>query len=441
MLIHNNIPNINTYTSKISFGNKTEIPEQALTYLRKRKRKLHKGKNPDRSPKDLSNYNTERLEGIQNGIKIFEGLSFKQIAFFLSRAKEFVLQRGCNNMCSHCFTKAMPASHWKKQNLLTRMDFEDFKELCHGIEELNNRFGFKISGKPEWENYTTLFHDADSSMITLTDKSGKVYDYADLGKMLYSVTGKRVLFDTAGWNIQDTKTQARMEALVKKVMESDEYNFLEFNVSLNPFHSIYSMALKQEKAGHPETAKKLTEIYTDRMANVIYTFAPLIRKKNIIEDIPRLNFIIRAMPDNSGFAGQDEITLKALINLIYEKMKIQHETKISTLTNKNNITTGDLDNIFLQLKQEPGYIAIVGRATDILRGKKNPILQQQYEHNNPIIGVTDCTDGIILPNGDFYVTNWAETYPCFTLNFSKKGKPTPPVHPNLRPDPIPEELM
>ena len=79
--------------------------------------------------------------------------------------------------------------------------------------------GFNIFNRKKVHNYQILFHDADSSMITTKDKTGKEYDYLDLSKMLHDTCNEEILFDTAGWNVQDKNTAPIKPALHEHIVE------------------------------------------------------------------------------------------------------------------------------------------------------------------------------------------------------------------------------
>ena len=183
-------------------------------------------RNKNLSADDIRNYNAKKLEGIQSGIPIFENLSMAQIIQIAKNKIEFVIKRGCSNMCTHCYADAKPEIYNRLRDKTTNILFEDAFNFFNGFKELSKRLNFNILGyKGE---YTTLFHDADASSIFLKDKSGKVFDYLDLASKINELTNSPVLFDTSGWNIQDKVTQKRMEALVDKAKNGD-YKFVEFN--------------------------------------------------------------------------------------------------------------------------------------------------------------------------------------------------------------------
>ena len=76
--------------------------------------------------KKLCDLNFEKLEGIQQGLKTFEGLSLKQIAFALTDLHSINMISGCTNHCLHCYANAQPVSYthldvYKRQ--VCRSDF------------------------------------------------------------------------------------------------------------------------------------------------------------------------------------------------------------------------------------------------------------------------------------------------------------------------------
>ena len=382
-------------------------------------------------PKDINLYDINRIEGIQKDIEVFNGLSLEQIKFLSQYSKEFLLQRGCNNMCVHCYAGAMPPSYKNSEDKINKIDFEDFQSLYNGFKELNKRLGFNIFKNLE-DGYTTLFHDADSSMIFLQDKNGKMYDYLDLAKMLHEVTQRTVLFDTAGWNIQDKKTQERMEKLVQKAISSQDYEFIEFCVSVNPFHALNNRAVSHLVSGNFEKYKKFHDIYTTRMANVLFTFTPLI-EKDLLYLIPR------ALPDETqnakGYCVED---LKKLYDEIFDKLKMLYVQDYESgskkvVKNKEQIQT-NLNFFSEKMENIQTNLSINGRLTNIVTDKKiKPYkITKANIHDNPQKLEKENLAGIIDINGKLYITNWYESYPTdIQLNYKNKDKTTAEIQPNL----------
>ncbi len=364
----------------------------------------------------------------------------QQINFLAKNLSEIALQRGCNNMCSHCYAEAMPPSYQRSENKINKIDFEDFENLCNGFKELNQRLGFNIL-KTDDDDYFTLFHDSDSSMIFLQDKQGKTHDYLDLAKMINDVTDKIVLFDTAGWNLQDKKTQQRMEELVEKTTSTDKYDFVEFNISAPPFHSLYSRSVRHHLENNIEKEKKFRELYTNRMANVIFTLSPLIEKDN-------LHFISRALPnDLENVKGYKEDDLKNLYGEIFKKVELLYEQDLAS-GNKKVIKTKEQINEYLQkiksefdnVNTEPG---INGRLSRIVTNPKAEVCRKtrSNQFNNPKIAAKNFDYGILDINGKFYSTNFYETYKTdIQLNYNNKNKKTAAISPELRKKQMTQEM-
>jgi hypothetical protein len=337
----------------------------------------------------------------------------------------------------------------KTNHYTDKIDFEDYKNLIDGFKELNRRLDFNIFGQNENVSLF-LFNDADCSTIYLEDKDGKTYDYADLAKMLYDVTGKKILFDTAGWNLNDKKTQKRMEDLIQKVVNSDKYDFLQFNISLNPFHSIYNRSVELQKEGISEgneekikKAQKLREIYTDRMANVIFTFSPLIGRKNSVCHDHMLEFIVRALVKTpvDGYTRNDILKIGSEIvdkveNLYDQDSMSEHPKVIKNKIQKKYF----MFRIRFGLADTDSNPILLTNKKLLNKLDKETFPKSLYTKSKLFNFAEEGKDfmaGLIDINGKFYMTNYAETYPTnITLNYKNKEKITAPIEPNLRRDKI-----
>ena len=56
----------------------------------------------------LRNYSMEYIEGLQYGIKVFKGLTMKEIQYLSENLHVIAVKRGCKNMCAHCYADAKP---------------------------------------------------------------------------------------------------------------------------------------------------------------------------------------------------------------------------------------------------------------------------------------------------------------------------------------------
>lgn len=388
--------------------------ENILKYIQQSKIRLY---NKHLSVENIHNYSAKKLEGIQQGIPLFENLSMAQIMQIIKDNMEFVIKRGCSNMCTHCYAKAMPAEHYKNNNQITTISFDDFETLCNGFEELSKRLNFKILGSER--EYVTLFHDADSSSIYLQDKLGNTYDYLDLATKINKLTNSFVLFDTSGWNIQDKKTQQRMDALVQKAKNSEKYKFIEFNISINPFSPFYYKSMKYKAEGNKEKEEKLRNIYTERMANVIFTLSPLLGKN-------RIDFIQRAFKDDYIPMQEYQVKdLKKLINEILQKLKRMYIDDYNS--NQKIISSMQQAYEYIDIiKKKSGYISTnIGLTGRLLDNFKDKITAKKHrmKSDNSLASIIDI-------NGKVYFTDFLTTKRSdIQLNFENKNAVTPPIFP------------
>lgn len=226
-----------------------------------------------KSLKNFHNIDFSKLDGIQEGIEVFEGCKISQIIPNFQRLQSIALIRGCRNQCGHCYLDAKPP--------VVYGNFEDFKSLIDGIKELNNRLSVDLKTKNIFStNYMVLFHDSDCSNLFLRDKNGNIHEFPELNRMQFSATGKLGVFDTAGWSIKNKTTQERMERLVEYYDNDENFNreIAMINISINPFIGINYKAIENLKNGNLKNYEKLTDIYTDNAANTVITFSPLFKK-------------------------------------------------------------------------------------------------------------------------------------------------------------------
>ena len=243
--------------------------------------------------------NLNKLEGIQEGLKSFEGLSMKQIAFALTDLHSVNMIRGCINHCLHCYANAQP--------FISRAPFESFKQIMDDILALRKRIGINpVSHRGG--KYIDCYFDSDGMNLHLYDKDGVKHDATELGKIIHESTGMKTVFDTNGWDRNDKEKQKTAEDYVQKLLKKENSaHFYQINISLNPFNPKYVKALKDgydpkkyssfiplKEVKKPPKLKKAEDNYREYIkneANVLFTFTPLVLKG-------RLGAIIRALKEN-----------------------------------------------------------------------------------------------------------------------------------------------
>ena len=423
------IPDLNDFNrainnrNKILYGNKTNFVRYSLSQIKK----IFSGDKSVQKPVYSDHKWTMKeilsVEGLQHGLKIFEGLDIKQVYFLLDTIKQKGLNmpivRGCYHNCSHCYISANPP--------IERMYYEDFHNFVSELSIMYKRFGLKPRlerGRP-----TALFHDSDGSELYLLDKNNNVHEFPELVHEIAEKLDTPSFVDTAGWNLKSEKTQKRMERLVSYYLSHPEaYNkeIHGINLSLNPFHSLRVTALNQLKKGNAENYNKLYNIYLDMVANTLNTFAPLLESD-------KLQFLCRAYPDNlkspelDGFRVKDMEKIKQdvlshfqkkypetvkkypkIIDILNTKITIQ--TRLGKSARDNNFSKYSLEN---RISDPP--------SEQVPDEKLIQDLMSSW-YNRAFIDL----------NGDFYIINDLTSYKTnIKLNFNKKDtikKMLPPVH-------------
>ena len=405
----------------------------------------------DRRHQEIYALDLNKLDGIQEGIEVFKGLNIKEIAFIARTMLEVATNRGCYNMCSHCYANAMPPVK-ESSNLINKMSWEDFEALTTGFRELNNRLGFYISApgepRPGGHRYLTAFHDADCMTLNLTDTNGNQHDFIDIANALFESTGIKGIFDTSGWTPTDKRMQERAEKFADYYsMKSNRYKLDQFNISLNPFHSLYTKSVAEKRAGNLEKAEKFRNLYTDRMANTIFTFTPLVK-------IGKVGFLLRAFDaekigkSGEGFTIQDLYKLsEEILTKLLDKYTADLQGERKYIKTEKNLKIcmkrilAEMD-IFTDvgLLNESRLIKYVGTENKYYSESifsKREDAKKVKQFYSPIQYINNLTAGIIDANGDFYITTFRSTFPTpLKLNFKNGNKQTPPIYPSLQPDNI-----
>lgn len=386
-----------------------------------------------------------KLDGIQEGLKVFDGLNFKEIAFISQSLVSIAVNRGCSNLCSYCYAKAMPPKK-ESSNYINKMSWDDFTALTDGFEELNNRLGFYISAPGErsvFRDYFTAFHDADCMELVLKDNDNKEHDFIDISKKIYNSTGILPVFDTSGWTPKFQTMQQRAEKFADYYSNCDNIKkMISFNVSINPFHILNTKSVLERKAGNIERANKFQDLYIERMANTFFTFTPLLKKGY-------LNIIYRAVSnydENSEFDGFRFSDLECLSEKILSKLKEMYvddfNGKQKYITNKKQINDY-IHNLKHMMDRNGQRFLLSGRGIETF-GKNNPyydFTRNKIIKDNQVIEECESPEdlleenisGIIDANGDYYITTFLSTYPTeLKLNFANKDKQTAPIDPSLQ---------
>lgn len=414
----------------------------AKAYLNQAMQNFQKVKKPN-----LYMFDLNKLDGIQDGIKVFDGLNMKEIAFVADTIAEIAVNRGCRNVCVHCYANAK-APVKETANQINKMSWNDFSSLTDGFEELNKRMGFSIFNQKGNEHAMAIpFHDADCSAIVLKDNNGNEHDFIDIAERFEKVFNLPILFDTAGWNIKDTKAQKRMEKYVEYYSRPENFNKLDgFNLSVNPFHAMYVKSLELKQNQKPELAQKLYNIYTDRMANVLYTLTPLLKN-------PNFEFLARAIAnDSKSIKGLKVKDLQILYMDILEKLNNLYKKDINgaqKIVRNEDEAFKYFSDYYERLQRISPSISVSERGSKIVNENDKLAVESQerciqsLEDMLSLKGIKEFRKinkqmdrhfyGLIDANGKYYLTTYHITFPTeIKFNFENQNKTTAPIAPYLQ---------
>lgn len=376
---------------------------------------------------------------ILEGISVFEGLNMTEVGFILTHLTEIGVLRGCFNNCAHCYASALPLKK-NSEDYVARMSWEDYKDLTDGIKEINTRLDCITRYR---KTPLILFHDSDSSQVYINDEEGNTHGCTELAKMMYDAANVPVILSTAGWYKNDKAAQERMEQYVKEIAEADNLDYLySFHISINPYQAINHQVVQLNRAGKHDKAKFLHQKDVERMANVLFTMTPLI-------NTGKLKFLSRAMSNESkNSEGYSEKDLRKLMADYFDGLEKLYEDDYNS-EQKIIKTREDIAlNLakYRELFERDGIdtselISTEGRLSSIY-DKDDPmsVLTREMCLNNPKKASQAYYFGMIDANGDYYLTNYYETYKTdLKLNFKNKNKKTPPINPSLTSDPVTKE--
>lgn len=430
--------NLQNKKTNVSFNG--QILKQAKDYLRFQKVKFYvkniaeQIKNSPNKLMPLRDLSMEAIEGLQYGIKVFKGLSMKDIQYLSENLHVIAVNRGCTNMCSHCYADAKPSNR--------AMSWEDFKSITDGFKTMNERLcGLPLYGETMTRGddtilyrSTELFYDADCMSLELKDKDGNIHDYTEMIDELYAM-GRKSVFDTSGWNPSNEKLQKRAEKYVEYFSKPENMDKLnQFNLSFNVFNASYVAAVKALQAGDKEKYNTLRQKYVDRIANAIFTFTPIFLRQD------KLGIITRSFGQNAKNAEHFNIdAMYSLINDVLSKLsKLYEEDMLGAqkfVKNKAEIEACMFAVMPHMLTVDTGLNS-VGRMKNFMRAFNIEAPMQEHADITKVM-IEDLEENgryhrylahkLIDTDGRVYHMDYARFFPTeIQLNLDNKA-PTPPL--------------
>lgn len=389
----------------------------------------------------LRHYSMEFIDGLQYGIKVFKGLTMKEIQYLSENLHVIAVKRGCKNMCAHCYADAKPQNR--------EMSWEDFTAITRGFKTLRKRFkGLDIYGKNNpvtrddlLSQTTELFYDADCMDLAIKDKKGRVYDFTELSTELYDSLGRRTAFDTSGWNRNNPKMQARAEKYAEYFSSPENMEKLNaFNVSFNVFNASYVASRKALKNGDFDKAKRLRARYVDNMANTLFTFTPLI-------DNPKFHILARSFDFKAKNAnGFNPKNLRNLAQDIIERVaELYHQDLNGSrkYIKSQNMMDEKMVNLIMKMNHLDTELNSSGRMKKFMEefGIKANLLEYDDGMKKVIEDLKETgryhryiMQRMIDADGKVYHMNYARFIPTeIQLNIPNKNIPSPKLA-NLQED-------
>ncbi len=386
----------------------------------------------DKFPLDL--LDIKKLEGIQEGINLFKGVSMPEIKFLAKWFEVLNLSRGCNNSCGHCLRNAQTPIK-EIANAVNTIQWDDFLKFTDGFKTLNERLGFNIFKK---DTPVAMFDDSNMPVFKSFDTQGLTHNFAEATKVFYEKLHLPMSFVNAGWSKNDKNTQNAAKELVEYLQKEPDA-VSEFAVSINPFHALILNSNKVAKSGEPELARKYREAYVDNIANALNTFLPMYENSKSTKG----SLIYRHANDlakNEDFGEKETAKLYAEIYKKLEEISGKKLEHINTL-NPKEVTKFNPSHLIEPKGKARQYFS------DFDNFKKEISLNKaknEWEEMSPAQKVNDAYNyklKCIDLNGRVYATDTDENIidTGINLNYANKDKITAPLHSDIKLSPILKE--
>jgi hypothetical protein len=283
----------------------------------------------------LSLLDVDKVEGLQKGIKLFDGINLKDIAFITKKLETLNFFRGCSVGCTHCLKDA------KCKNGIKSVLFEDIKRFTQGFKELSERFGFNILNGIK---YLSIIDDANPSDVLIKGLE-RNHTVAEGIKLISDNLGISSLYVTSGWNKNSIIAQSGAEEIAQMIVKNPSSAKVE--ISINPFSKIMEISRKALKNNNKEKADYYRKMFIERMANTIATFSELFK-------LNKAEIIYRHAQDFKGNELVNASSTAKLYNDIYNE--------VSKILGSSIESIPDLSPEFVTREKVSHFIEPSGRA-------------------------------------------------------------------------------
>lgn len=393
-------------------------------------------------------FGMEPLEGIQYGIKVFDGMSMKDIQYMSENLHVIAVKRGCKNMCGYCYADAKPQKR--------EMSWEDFTAITRGYKKLRKRlnnidiFGENFPCNDDVARSTELFYDTDCIDLVIKNKKGKSFDFIDMADEINSSLGRKTVFDTSGWNPKSEVLQKRAEKYAGYYSKQENMDKLSaFNLSFNLFNASYIASVRAQRAGDTQKAQRLLDRFTDRIANAVYTFTPVLEN-------PRFYILSRCFNSKTARNAKDfdDIAMKKVSMQVINKLAQKYSADLKgaqTYVKSQNDVEKKVCTAFGKMMNFETDLNSVGRMKAFMDefNIKCPI--QNHQETTKILIDEIKHDGrlgrhvmqrLIDTDGKVYHMDYARFFPTeLQLNIPNKNIPSPPLANTVKDFTVTKEML
>lgn len=353
----------------------------------------------------LERINLSRIEGIQEGISLFEGVRMEDIRFLIKWFQVLNIARGCREQCTFCLRNAL-APIKETANQINTILWDDLKRFTEGFSTLSERLGFNIL---QGNSHITLFEDANLPVAKIKDSKGDIHSTREALQEIYERLGLPLVLVTSGWNVQDKFSQKSAEELCDYIKNNPDC-IKEFAISVNPFYS------------------STKEAYIEKVVNALKTFLPLFKNNVEIGSI--------LLKYNYPNRINDYDTAKSLYEEIYNRLKVVTQSNLEEyeILKPENVTRHD----------ESNYIENKGRGQrffmpeEVKKNNKRLFVESfewltMSEEQKRVHAYNFMTKNVDI-NGQVYLITPSEQLveTDIQLGYLSKGKTTAGIHSDIR---------
>lgn len=358
----------------------------------------------------LASLDMKKVEGVQEGIPLFKGVSMPEVKFLTKWFEALPQSRGCDSDCGHCLRDAQP-------HIIKGLR-DDSLRFIKGFKALNERFGFNIL---QGNKYVATFDDSNPK------------DVAEVIKSMYENLGIPTGFATTGWNKKDINIQKDAKELIDYLQKKPDAAS-EFAVSINPFHILIKNSIEAAKAGKPELARNYRDAYIDNTANALNTFLPMYENGKGSLLYKHANNLDK----NAGFREKETAQLYEEIFKRLEQLSGKNLEHIEALNHKE-VTKFDPNHLIEPKGRARQYFSETENFKKYLDLQEERMNWEDLSPEQKAQNAYDYTIKGVDINGQVYLTTPSDNVIMTDLRLNYENKHTIPLYSDVKLSPVSKE--